>query len=405
MPCSFSDVTWTGRAALLISGHLRTVSAQVPTLRLLVRHNAPETQLDIFYHVWADTSGSECDRRALHTMRQVATAITFEPANCSWMWCNGDGFGCQWHSVDRGYSAFASLADPSSYSIVVRMRADLIYRAAEWRDALAAARRPQPKLPGALAQLWARYAEGDPLARARGNNFLVLGDGLNGWDMLAVGTPDVIRAYSAYSDQEGWGCDSSKDAFPWARTLRYGVWMDVNESSAVRDAERLNHPDGKRAMSVGLEAEPRCAPLHTGHLPFGMRRTPYGSSEYCDDSERSPPPGHRRRRGVVRRALRTTTVRGRHRDRRLSADAVDSWRAPQPRSSENVVTMEAWDGDRAAGGRGGGDGASQWPRQGRQLSVKQPPEVKLMSRAEKTKMQGYCALHQREVFFEKARGD
>ena len=365
MPCSFSDVTWTGRAALLITGHLRTAAAQAPTLHRLVQENAPETQLDIFYHVWADPSGSECEKQALDAMRQVATAITIEPTNCSWMW--GNAFNCQWHLIDRGYAAFASLADPSNYSIVVKMRTDFGYRAA----ALAvhvASQPPQPKLPGALVHLWARYAEGDPLARARGNNFLLLGDGFGGWDMMAIGTPDVIRAYSAYSDQEGWGCDSKLDDFPWKRAIRYGVWMDANESSAARDAERRS-----RVLPwAHVEGEPRCAPLHTAHFPFQFSRGPPTSK-----SDRSI--------CSFRRALRTTSTSGRHRDR----GAVDSWSAPRrPRSLENnAASMEERGGDHAAG-------------RGRQLNAKPPPEVQLMSQKEIMGWRtGYCTLHQKDLVY------
>ena len=367
MPCSFSDVTWTGRAALLISGHMRTAAEHAPTLHTLVQENAPETQLDIFYHVWADPS-SECDRQALDAMRQVATAITIEPTNCSWLWCNDrDSFGCQWHLVDRGYQAFASLADPSKYSIVVKMRSDMGYNADLWNNAVHAASKPQPKLSGALVHLWARYVEGNTLARARGNNFLLLGDGFHGWDMMAIGTPDVIRAYSTYSEEEGWGCDSKMDNFPWKRALRYGVWLDANESSAARDAERRNPV----MPWAHVEAEPRCAPLHTADFPFQMTRGRASSPSdrtYCS----------------FQRARRTTSASDRHRDR----GAVYSWSASRrPRSSENNATssMEERGADRVAG-------------QGRQL-MSPPPEVQLMSQAERTEMEGYCALHQRDMYY------
>ena len=77
---------------MIVSGLLRTVADQVPSVRRLIAANPPHS-VDVYYHVWANTS-APCDVRALEAMRTVAAAVTLEPLECAWT-SAPDGGSCK----------------------------------------------------------------------------------------------------------------------------------------------------------------------------------------------------------------------------------------------------------------------------------------------------------------------
>ena len=104
---------------MIVSGHLRTVADQVPSVRRLIAAN-PQHAVDVYYHVWANAS-APCDLRALEAMRTVAAAVTLEPLECAWTWC-GPAFRCQWHGVERAWISFEKAARRRGveYTLVVK---------------------------------------------------------------------------------------------------------------------------------------------------------------------------------------------------------------------------------------------------------------------------------------------
>lgn len=284
---------WTGRFAVVVTGHVRTVTQQVPTLAAVVAAHASEgLRVDVFYHLWADPARDACHARALRTLRPLAKRVTYEPLACSWSWCGAKSFRCQWHLVDRAVLGGALRADDAradeTYSLVLRTRADV--RIAE---------------PRALnfSALWSAHA-----GAHASSHFLVLAeDAVLGWDVAAAGTPALMRMLArAPSDAlvdaadplfrepddaaaRAARCDGIADAFMFRRPARHGVRMPPAEAART-----------DRARPVPLEADdpeptPFCAPLFTARFGTRVQRaTPKAAG--CPDDHRP------RRLGLARPA-------------------------------------------------------------------------------------------------------
>ena len=186
---------WTGRVAIVVTGFIRTAIENMPTLQKIKEQN--DVVVDVFYHVWYNATAS-CDVRALRKLMTFAS-VSFEPTACAWSW-GGGSFPNHWHSV---YNAFRALRvvfgmDPNNYGIILRTGTDVNYKTPSYFN---------------FTQLWADYGP---------KNFAVLGYA-NGFDRHAFGTPSIMRAYSLYGPNEGMGCDSKFDSFPFQRFKRYGV--------------------------------------------------------------------------------------------------------------------------------------------------------------------------------------
>ena len=198
-----AEARWTGRVAIVVTGFIRTALENLPILQEIQRKNKP-TIVELYYHVWYNASAS-CDVRALKILRKFAS-VSFEPTSCAWSWGNG-GFPNHWHIV---YNSFRALRivhglDPlENFGIVLSTGTDVRYR-------------DDGVFFHNFSHLWERYASFEPH-----HNFAVLGYA-NGFDRHAFGTPALMRAYGLYGPDDGFGCDSKLDAFPFQRFKRYGV--------------------------------------------------------------------------------------------------------------------------------------------------------------------------------------
>ena len=248
---------WTGRFAVIVSGHLRTVADQVPSVRRLIAAN-PQHAVDVYYHVWANAS-APCDLRALEAMRTVAAAVTLEPLECAWTWC-GPAFRCQWHGVERAWISFEKAARRRGveYTLVVKTRTDVGFAAPFYN----------------FTHWWHRYARGP-----RGPNFLVLTENLGGWDVHALGTPSAVRAWALYEDSDPHSrCDSAVDEFAFRRPTRYGIQFSPAE------AARKRSKPVQVASTQDLPDIPRCASLYTARAPVRLLRSAfrYGPEGECE---------------------------------------------------------------------------------------------------------------------------
>lgn len=227
------EARWTGRFAIVVSGHIRVVHDQVPTIRAIVELNRPHT-VDVFYHVWHNRT-SQCESLSLAELRSVATVIVTEPIEC--MHSYGNGWENQWRMVDAAFATLERHRALSAYTLLVKTRADIIYHT-----------------PLNLTALWQRW---EGRATAWGRNFIVLAAQTKSLDKQAIGTPSVVRAFTRYRSEEGLGCDSVMDRFAAARLQRYGAWPPPG---AQTDEELRFRRFGDRARP------PRCAAVFAEKL-------------------------------------------------------------------------------------------------------------------------------------------
>lgn len=218
-----TPATWTAKVAILVTGFIRTATHTQRSLHAIQALNAPAVSVDVFYHVWYNRSAA-CDVAAVKDLSRFAR-VTVEPSECAWSW-GPKNFHNHWHGV---YNAFRSLRHfgKHDYALIMRTGTDV---------------RHQPSYFN-FSRLWNAYSRDDGLG-----NFLTLGYA-NGFDRAAIGTPALLRAYSLYAKDDGYGCDSMFDSFPFQRMKRYGVTPPVDADNLPRF---LKPPD----------APFRCAPLY-----------------------------------------------------------------------------------------------------------------------------------------------
>lgn len=199
---------WTGRVAILVTGFIRTATLTSASLRAIQAHN-PDLEVEVYYHVWYNAS-ARCDTVALENISRWANGISFEPIECSWSWGSA-GFKNHWHGV---YNAFRALSvvfrkRPTDYGLIMRTGTDVSHASLDFFN---------------FTRIWATYS-------VSYDQFFVLGYA-NGFDRTAIATPAVMRAYSLYGHDEGYGCDSQLDSFPFQRMRRFGItfpldWTDL----------------------------------------------------------------------------------------------------------------------------------------------------------------------------------
>ena len=68
------DTAWTGKLAVVIVGHVRTIRTNLVGVEAFVKESAPAT-VDVFFHVWINMT-DPCHQAALESMKTVATRIT-----------------------------------------------------------------------------------------------------------------------------------------------------------------------------------------------------------------------------------------------------------------------------------------------------------------------------------------
>ena len=68
------DTTWTGRVAVVVVGHVRTIRINLEGLKAFVKGSSP-ADVDVFFHVWINMT-DPCHQAALESMKTVATRIT-----------------------------------------------------------------------------------------------------------------------------------------------------------------------------------------------------------------------------------------------------------------------------------------------------------------------------------------
>ena len=167
------NASWTGRFAIVVSGHVRMAHDQLPTLKRIVAANGGREKVDVVYHVWHNSS-APCEVASLAELEGFAAVVTTEPWACMWSVARGDrggarraalgdspkrrereglipfpsrtrsrslflpladrsygkGWENQWHGVDRALRTLELHArgDLSKYTLVLKTRADVVYR-------------------------------------------------------------------------------------------------------------------------------------------------------------------------------------------------------------------------------------------------------------------------------------
>ena len=135
-----------------------------------------------------------------------------------------------------------------------------------------------------LEGIYAKYSA-SPAARRSGGHFAVLGIN-QGWDVHMVATPPLARAFSVYRRDEGYGCDSTKDSFPWQRMGRHGCWPPPDDAAQIvrgshcgpRDKKKDGFCNFKEIAKRLMPAQwrgraPRCAPLFVDYFPSKIARS------------------------------------------------------------------------------------------------------------------------------------
>ena len=168
------NASWTGRFAIVVSGHVRMAHDQLPTLKRIVAANGGREKVDVVYHVWHNSS-APCEVASLAELEGFAAVVTTEPWACMWSVARrrrprrraargsrrfskaarervsppflsrarsrslflpladrsyGKGWENQWHGVDRALRTLELHArgDLSKYTLVLKTRADVVYR-------------------------------------------------------------------------------------------------------------------------------------------------------------------------------------------------------------------------------------------------------------------------------------
>ena len=95
------NASWTGRFAIVVSGHVRMAHDQLPTLKRIVAANGGREKVDVVYHVWHNSS-APCEVASLAELEGFAAVVTTEPWACMWSVARGG---------DRGGARRAALGD------------------------------------------------------------------------------------------------------------------------------------------------------------------------------------------------------------------------------------------------------------------------------------------------------
>lgn len=203
-----SPTRWTGRVAIIVTGFIRTMTSTAGQLKQIKELNR-ETSVEVYYHVWYNES-ARCDTMALESVASWSDGVTFEPTSCAWSW-GKQGFKNHWHGVSNAFRALSLVfgKNPRDYGLIMRTGTDVTYRGLDFFD---------------FSRIWDTFS-------VYHQHFILVGYA-NGLDRHAIGTPDLMHAYSVYTDNEGFGCDGQSDAFPAQRMRRYGVtimpnWTDI----------------------------------------------------------------------------------------------------------------------------------------------------------------------------------
>lgn len=201
-----SPTRWTGRVAIIVTGFIRTMtstSAQLKQIKELNRETS--TIVEVYYHVWYNES-ARCDTMALESVAPWSDGITFEPTACSWSW-GKQGFKNHWHGVSNAFRALSVVfgKNPRDYGLIMRTGTDVTYHSIHFFN---------------FTQIWDKYS-------VHHDRFILVGYA-NGLDRHAIGTPDLMHAYTVYTENEGFGCDGQSDSFPVQRMRRYGVTIMPN---------------------------------------------------------------------------------------------------------------------------------------------------------------------------------
>jgi len=82
------NASWTGRFAIVVSGHVRMAHDQLPTLKRIVAANGGRDKVDVVYHVWHNSS-APCEVASLAELEGFAAVVTTEPWACMWSVARG----------------------------------------------------------------------------------------------------------------------------------------------------------------------------------------------------------------------------------------------------------------------------------------------------------------------------